>query len=184
MIRRIKVSNYKSLRSLEVKLHPLSVLFGPNAAGKSNFIDALQLLSRIAASRTLKEAFEPPYRGKPMESFSFDEGGLEGLMGRDSVSFALEVDIQLSSAVILAVNREILESKRGQSAASQRPDDPRKSFIHHRELRYRIEIEVTPRSGVLHVADEYVVALGTDGRPKSRPQAFVERKGDRIHLRM
>ena len=61
MIKRIKIRNYKSLRDVDVVLEPLSVLFGPNAAGKSNFIDALQLLSRIASSRTLKEAFEPPY---------------------------------------------------------------------------------------------------------------------------
>ena len=54
MIRRIHIQRYKSLRDVEVALKPLSVLFGPNAAGKSNFIDAIQLLSRIAASRSLK----------------------------------------------------------------------------------------------------------------------------------
>jgi AAA15 family ATPase/GTPase len=79
MIRRIHIQNYKSLRDVEVKLQPLVVLFGPNAAGKSNFVDALQLLSRIAGSRSLKEAFEPPYRGKPLESFSFGKDGLQGL---------------------------------------------------------------------------------------------------------
>ncbi|MDX2151661.1 MAG: AAA family ATPase [Bryobacteraceae bacterium] len=182
MVRRIKVSNYKSLRSLEVDLRPLSVLFGPNAAGKSNFIDALQLLSRIASSRTLKEAFEPPYRGKPIESFSFDESGIEGLMRRDSVSFTLEVDIELSPQVIAAVNRDILETKRGQAAAA--PVDASKAFIHHKDIRYRLEIEVTPRTGALHVCDEYVAPLGRDGKPKSRPTPFVERQGDRIHLRM
>jgi AAA15 family ATPase/GTPase len=78
MIRRIHIRGYKSLRDVDITLRPLSVLFGPNAAGKSNFIDALQLLSRIAGSRSLKEAFDPPYRGKPMESFSFDDTGLEG----------------------------------------------------------------------------------------------------------
>ena len=61
MIRRIHIQRYKSLRDVDVTLKPLSVLFGPNAAGKSNFIDALQLLSRIAGSRSLKEAFEPPF---------------------------------------------------------------------------------------------------------------------------
>jgi AAA15 family ATPase/GTPase len=71
MLKRIKIQGYKSLVDLEVNLNPLSLLFGPNAAGKSNFLDALQLLSRIATSRTLKDAFEPPYRGKPLESFTF-----------------------------------------------------------------------------------------------------------------
>ncbi|WP_020493968.1 AAA family ATPase [Verrucomicrobium sp. 3C] len=62
MLNRIKILDYKSLRNVEVRLQPLSVLFGPNAAGKSNFLDALQLLSKTASSRTLKEAFEPPSR--------------------------------------------------------------------------------------------------------------------------
>src|SRR5258708_6976320 len=169
MIRRIHIQRYKSLRNVDVKLQPLSVLFGPNAAGKSNFIDALQLLSRIAGSRTLKEAFEPPYRGKPMESFSFDETGLEGLLRKSSASFIFEVDIELSPVVIEAINKEILETKSGQVADGNGVTTKHRSFIHHQQLRYRIEIEISPRSGVLHVADEYVVALGSDGLPKSRP---------------
>jgi predicted ATPase len=184
MIRRIHVQRYKSLRDVDVALQPLSVLFGPNAAGKSNFIDALQLLSRIAASRSLKEAFEPPYRGKPMESFSFDETGLEGLMNKESVSFQIEADIELSPTVIAAVNKEILETKRGQSGANGPDSKKPTSFIHHENLRYRIEIGISPRSGVLHVSDEYLVALGQDGKPRSRPHAFLERVNDRIHLRM
>lgn len=185
MIRRIHVENYKSLRDVEVKLKPLSVLFGPNAAGKSNFIDALQLLSRIVGSRSLKEAFEPPYRGKPMESFSFDDAGLEGLLSRDSVSFRIEVDIELSPAVIASVNKEIVEMRSRQSPQTDggKSEKPA-SYIHHQQLRYRIEVGISPKSGVLHVADEYLVALGQDGKPKSRPQPFLERKEHRIHLRM
>ncbi len=70
MIRRVHIAGYKSLRNVDIQLRPLTVLFGPNSAGKSNFLDALQLLSRVASSRTLSEAFEPPYRGTPLESFS------------------------------------------------------------------------------------------------------------------
>jgi predicted ATPase len=185
MIKRIKIRNYKSLRAIDIKLKPLSVLFGPNAAGKSNFIDALQLLSRIAASRTLKEAFEPPYRGKPLESFSFDRTGLEGLLAKKSASFSIEVDVDLSPVVIAVVNKEILETKRGQAADANGRDGKKEgSFIHHGQLRYRIEIEISPRSGLLQVADEYVAALGPHGEPKSRPKPFVERDNGRIHLRM
>ncbi|MCE2464438.1 MAG: AAA family ATPase, partial [Dehalococcoidia bacterium] len=60
MLKRIHIKGYKSLEDLDVTLSPLTLLFGPNAAGKSNFLDALQLLSRMATSRTLREAFEPP----------------------------------------------------------------------------------------------------------------------------
>ena len=58
------------------------------------------------------------------------------------------------------------------------------SFIHHKNLRYRIEIGVSPRSGVLHVSDEYLVALDRKSEPRSSPRAFLERMNNRIHLRM
>ena len=60
MLKRIHIRGYKSLEDVEVKLSQLVVLFGPNAAGKSNILDALQLLSKLGTSRTLKDAFDPP----------------------------------------------------------------------------------------------------------------------------
>ena len=53
MLKRAKIQGYKSLANVEVQLQPLSVLFGPNASGKSNFLDALQLLARIANKRCI-----------------------------------------------------------------------------------------------------------------------------------
>jgi len=187
MIRRIRIQKYKSLVDVDVALKPLSLLFGPNAAGKSNFIDALQLLSRVAGSRSLKEAFEPPYRGKPMESFTFPESGLEGLMEKDSVSFTLEADVDLSPSVIASVDKDIQGTRKGHSVdGNGAAPKARKSssYIHHPHLRYRIEIGITPKSGLLHVVDEYVAPLDKDGNAKSRPQAFLERVQNRLHLRM
>ena len=54
MLKRVHVKGYKSLADVEVTLETLTVLFGPNAAGKSNFLDALQLLTRLGTSRTLR----------------------------------------------------------------------------------------------------------------------------------
>jgi AAA15 family ATPase/GTPase len=113
MIRRIRIDGYKSFKNFEVKLSPLSVIFGPNATGKSNFLDALQLLSRMANNRTLKEAFEPPYRGRPIESFSYPAKGIEGLIGQDNVSFAISVDIELSELFISRINKEIGDMRKG-----------------------------------------------------------------------
>ena len=137
MIKRIKIRGYKSFKDVEVRLEPLSVLFGPNAAGKSNFLDALQLLSRIAMSRSLKEAFEPPYRGKPLESFWFGEGGIEGLLSKDSAHFSIEVDVELSPAVIREVNRQISEMKSGevQTINGEKAGQKEPSFITRRNLR-------------------------------------------------
>ena len=89
MIRRIHLQRYKSLRDVDVALQPCQSCLVRTPRGKAIFIDALQLLSRIAGSRGLKETFDPPYRAKPMESFSLDETGLEGLIKKDSVSTRL-----------------------------------------------------------------------------------------------
>ena len=39
MLKRIKIQGYKSLVDLELNLEPLCVLVGPNASGKSNFLE-------------------------------------------------------------------------------------------------------------------------------------------------
>src|SRR5205809_572087 len=106
MLKRIHIRGYKSLVDLEVTLQPLCVIFGPNAAGKSNFLDALQILSRLATSRTVKDAFQPPYRGAPLESFTFEAAGISGLLDKETAAFSIEVDVELSPAIIERVNHE------------------------------------------------------------------------------
>jgi predicted ATPase len=185
MLNRIRIKGYKSLRDVEVRLQPLSVLFGPNAAGKSNFLDALQLLSKIVSSRTLKEAFDPPYRGKPLESFSFGEEGLKGLLAQDALTFSIEVDFTLSDAVVNAVNRQVRELKRPSGTqGDEGAKDLRQAPVRERFLRYRIEIEMLPRSGILRVADEYLAALNSKGEPTGKREPFLSRRENRLHLRL
>lgn len=185
MLTRIHIRGYKSLNDVEVRLSDLSVLFGPNAAGKSNFLDCLQLLSKLATSRTIKEAFEPPYRGKPLESFTFGEKGIKGSLEKEKLSFSLEVDVQLSDAVVDAVNRQIKEMRRSSSQEGEAGGDVKSvSAVRERNLRYRIEVEMLPRSGILRVADEYLAALTEKGEPTGRRKPFLSREGSRIHLRL
>ncbi len=188
MLKRVQIRGYKSLGDLEVHLHPLSVLFGPNGAGKSNFLDALQLVSRIAASRTLKEAFEPPYRGKPLESFAFNgKGGTHSAESENS-SFSIEIDVELSPFVIESVNRKIAEMR--SSKGRHEPDEAgslttSNTSIGVKEtfLRYRIELEIIRPAGFLRVKDEYLAALKNTGEPKKSRRPFLERVKNRLHLR-
>ena len=184
MLKRIKIKGYKSLIDLEVSLCPLSVLFGPNAAGKSNFLDALQLLSGIVTSRTLKEAFEPPYRGKPLESFSFGRDGIKGLLKKESASFSIEVDIELSESVVDIVNRQIREMKRTKASEKNEGSNKNQSFVREKFLRYRIEVEIFPKSGILRVVDEYLAALNKQGEISRKRRPFLEKVSRRLHLRM
>ena len=183
MLQRIHIRGYKSLHDVEVNLADLSLLFGPNAAGKSNFLDCLQLLSKLATSRTVKEAFDPPYRGKPLESFTFGEDGIKGLLQRERLAFSIEVDVRLSDGVVDAVNRQIREMRRsgGGEQGSGKTAKPG-GAVRERNLRYRIEVEMLPRSGILRVADEYLAALTERGKPKATRKPFLSRVGDRLHL--
>ncbi len=182
MLKRIHIQGYKSLEDIEVSLSQLVVLLGPNGAGKSNLLDALQLLSKLGTSRTLKEAFDPPYRGKPLESFTIGQKGIKGLLEQERLSFSIEADLSLSDAVINAVNRQIREMRRTHSGVKSKERSKTPNQVRERDLRYRIEIEMLPKSGILRVADEYLAALNANGEPTGRRKPFLERQGESIHL--
>lgn len=94
MLKRLTVQGFKSLAKASISFPRMAVLFGPNAAGKSNLLDAVQVLSRIGTLRTLSDALAEPIRGYPIEAFSFPAGGLQELLGLDRVNFSLEADLK------------------------------------------------------------------------------------------
>lgn len=147
MLIRLAVSGFKSIGDVDVGFPQLTVLFGPNAAGKSNLLDAVQALSRIGTSRTLSDALAEPIRGYPIEAFAFPPGGLSELLGQDVARFKLEADVQ--------AGRE--------------------------RFRYRVAVEIQPKSGSVVVRDEHLVALSARGEPKGAPA--IEREGDYLLLR-
>jgi predicted ATP-dependent endonuclease of OLD family len=59
-INTINLKKYKSVKDLTVDLHPnLNILIGANSSGKTNFLDAIYLISRLDASVTkLNRGFE------------------------------------------------------------------------------------------------------------------------------
>ncbi len=183
MLKRIHIQGYKSLEDVEVSLSQLVVLFGPNGAGKSNLLDALQLLSKLGTSRTLKDAFDPPYRGKPLESFTMGQKGIKGLLEQERLSFSIEADLSLSDAVINAVNRQIQEMRRSHGGVEYRERSKHPTYVRERDLRYRIEIEMLPKYGIMQVVDEYLAALNASGEPTGRRKPFLEQQGESILLR-
>src|SRR5216117_2588642 len=54
-LRRVRIRGYKSIAFCDVQLEPLTILVGRNAAGKSNFLDALAFL-RDLVSKGAQEA--------------------------------------------------------------------------------------------------------------------------------
>jgi predicted ATPase len=96
MIKKLSVTGFKSLRSVtDLRLPSMAVFFGPNTAGKSNLIDALQALSRSATCRTLSDALQEPIRGYPAETFSFPSEGLKGLLSQSEAFFGFDSVMQV-----------------------------------------------------------------------------------------
>ena len=142
MLNRIHVQGFKSLRDATVELAPLVVLFGPNAAGKSNLLEALLLLSRLVGERTLSEAFAEGIRGYPLEAFTLADGGLEQLLHGPMPHLRLEVEM---STPLPAASR-------------RRPDI----------LSYQVEVAIDPHSGRLSVQDERLEDLTANHKPRHR----------------
>ena len=96
MLNRLVVDGFRSLRHVNIEFPMLTVLFGPNAAGKSNVLDAIQFLAAAGTRRTLAEAFDT-LRGRPIEAFEFPKGGLPALMRRARPEFSIRAEITPAS---------------------------------------------------------------------------------------
>ena len=99
MLTKLTVRNFKSLVDVTVEFPRFAVLFGPNAAGKSNLLDAIAALSGIGNVRTLSDVLDRPLpvRGHAFEAFSFPAGGLPALVKQRSARFSLEADLAVGT---------------------------------------------------------------------------------------
>lgn len=146
MLRRLLVSGFKSLADVTVEFPRLSVLFGPNSAGKSNLLHAIQALSRIATERTLTDALDGrTLRGYAFELFALPQGGVSKLLESSEAPFSTEADLTVHQGG------------------------------NGRETRYRygVGVGIGYRSGALANQSEYLSALSIDGEPKGRPAIEV-----------
>jgi predicted ATPase len=158
VLRRIAIEGFKSLTEVNLELPQLVVLFGPNAAGKSNLLDAIQMLARAGTQRTLGDALERPIRGFPVEAFTLPPQGLPELLTAPSARFSIEADLEMPH-----------ESRRSDSRRS--PD----------RIRYRMGVEIDPDAGVLTLADEYLTRMTREWHPKD--YARIETVGHEVHIR-
>ncbi len=182
MIRRVRVQGYKSLKDVNIELAPLTVVVGPNAAGKSNLLDALGLLSRMVTSKTLNEAFGE-HRGAPLEAFYYGDKGLEGLLTQDTAHFTIVVDVELSDEAVDAVEQRIRQMREGLPDGKAARGKIRRRVV-ERSLRYSLTVQMVIDPGYLRVLDESLVALKQDGSVRETRRAFIEKVEDRLSLRM
>jgi len=144
MLASFSVRGFKSLQDVkDLEFGHLTLIFGPNAVGKSNLLDALQVYSKLATSDTAADALTPPVRGLPLETLTFPKDGLSGLIAgarrsplifNRKPSFRLEADIESPT---------------------------------HR-FRYGVEVGIAPLSGSVTIEDEVLQRLSKRGAPQGR----------------
>ncbi|KOR36088.1 ATPase [Planktothricoides sp. SR001] len=117
MITEIELKDFKSYKSATLHLGRLTVLIGANASGKSNVIEALRILSRIATGERLVLLRNPQKKGD-----NFFRGNVEHLGYRGKQNFQLacltnhpdwerfEIQLVLSSSNHLQVTQERITS--------------------------------------------------------------------------
>jgi len=174
MIRRFRIRGYKSFDNAELPLEPLTVLFGPNASGKTNTFDALGLLKRMALLPTLSEAMDA-HRGAALEAFRLAEGGLSELLRNKTTSLTLEADVWLSPRAMARVEESVRLA--GEHAGTRRK-------VVEKFLRYALTVEFSTDTGSLRVKDEKLIAIRRDGMVRLGRDPFIAKEAGEIQARM
>lgn len=85
MLKKIILENWKSFRYAELPLDPLTILIGTNASGKSNVVEALEFLRRIAQGENIETALAGD---KTLTSI---RGGVEWAARKGETAFTLNL---------------------------------------------------------------------------------------------
>ncbi|PJE36568.1 hypothetical protein CVM52_11260 [Pseudooceanicola lipolyticus] len=100
MITRLEIDGFKSFEGFSIDFSPFSAVVGPNASGKSNLFDAIQLISHLV-EQDVRSALLG-LRGEPEELFRRTPGGQ-----CDTMSFAVELLLPASGTDPFGVEFEV-----------------------------------------------------------------------------
>lgn len=131
MLTRVEIDGFKSFERFSINLPPFAVVVGPNAVGKSNFFDALRLLSKLA-EEDVHSAFQ-------------------GLRGEPSELFRVGADGQLASSIKIAA--ELLLDKTIQDSYG--------SEYTIKGVRMRYEVVIERRRSAVDAPDRLYIASET-----------------------
>lgn len=114
----VRLDRFKSYRDAEVALGRLTIVTGRNSSGKSNILDAIEVLARLSGGESLAQALDgagrerAPVRGgsrgcAPFGEVSFGLGCQIDLGGDSVLDYHIEVEVE----PVLRVRGERLEER-------------------------------------------------------------------------
>jgi predicted ATPase len=153
MLTKFTLTNFKSYREATLDFAPLTLLVGANASGKSNALEALQMLSWLSRGRRLEEVFQAV-----QESELLIRGTVADLTHGGAGAFRLGCELKLSSQwsrlmVEMSVGQE------GMRIAQESVESPSENLP-----LYRVE---QPTSGFSH---DLLVSYNNFARGRNKPQ--------------
>lgn len=168
MIRQLRIRGYKSLYDVQLDTSTkLVLLYGPNASGKSNFLDALDLLGYLAREDTLTAAFQK-HRGnrlgRPLPVRWFFHGGEDA---PDSQQMTFSLDIDLHDPIRESLNNEL--KAREESQSLQRPY----TRVTRSSLRYELTLEYRHKDRALEVISESLLPLNQRGEVRASEVPYI-----------
>jgi len=118
MIKRLHIQNFLSLRDVDLELTQRNVLVGPNMSGKSNLIECLAFLTRIATS-SLRQAFidrngfaEIVWKGMPSEQrISISLSYEQNVAHEAPTNYQYEISILGSQAGFVSIEKETITAE-------------------------------------------------------------------------
>ncbi len=155
MIERLRLENWKSFADATLHIDPLTVLIGMNASGKSNVLDALAFLQRIASGAGITATLAgdmilPPLRG-----------GLEWSARAPNKRFSLEILVRpgkdSTPSYLYSICVEVNERSAKVHAESLQRKDTGRFLFYTREIGSDPSIQT-------------YFATGTKGHPKRLDQ--------------
>ena len=93
MLKKLILENWKSFRYAELPVDPLTILIGTNASGKSNAVEALEFLRRVAVGDALDVALVGNFQWSPIR------GGLDLAVFQHEKQFTLKIIVQGNNEV-------------------------------------------------------------------------------------
>ena len=114
-ITQLRLTAFKSYSDVTLALEPLTVLIGRNGSGKSNGLDALEVLSRLARGDEVRDALEGNRRdAEPVR------GGLDGCAphGQDTFQIGATLETPASEKVTLDVTVQVRPQGSGEVSRS------------------------------------------------------------------
>jgi predicted ATPase len=94
-LRKVRLTAFKSFHEQTLRLSPLTVLIGRNSSGKSNALDGIEVLSRLAGGEDIRDALEGRRRdADPVR------GGVDGCAPHGEDRFALGCTVDSDHGLI------------------------------------------------------------------------------------